>query len=70
MSRTPNCHQWAEEACLRLMVRRHIREPIFADDEDRGAFLGLVSRHEQRFAFRLYHYCLVPPASTRTPTRS
>src|SRR5437867_3847923 len=34
--------QWAEEACFHLMNRGHDREPVFADDEDRAAFLGHI----------------------------
>jgi putative transposase len=41
------------------MDRGHDRQPIFADDEDRRAFLGLVRRYRDRFHFGLYHYCLM-----------
>jgi hypothetical protein len=41
------------------MDRGHDREAVFADDEDRSAFLGLVARYRDRFGFRLYHYCLM-----------
>jgi putative transposase len=41
------------------MDRGHNREPIFADDEDRQAFLDLVGRYQKRFALRIYHYCLL-----------
>jgi putative transposase len=59
MPRKPRCRQWTETACYHLMDRGHNREIVFADDEDRAAFLGLVSRYQQRFGFRLYHYCLM-----------
>ena len=59
MSRVPRRWQWAEEACYHLMDRGHDREVVFADDEDRRAFLGLVQRYRGRFGFRLYHYCLM-----------
>jgi putative transposase len=59
MPRLPRCLQWASQACFHLINRGHDREVVFADDEDRGAFLGLVARYAQRFGFRLYHYCLM-----------
>jgi putative transposase len=59
MPRTPRRLQWTEEACYHLMDRGHNREPIFADDEDRQAFLNLVGRYQKRFALRIYHYCLM-----------
>jgi putative transposase len=59
MSRIPRRHQWASEACYHLMNRGHDRAAIFADDEDRHAFLGLVQRYQRRIDFRLYHYCLM-----------
>jgi len=59
MPRTPRRCQWTEEACYHLMDRGHNRETIFADDEDRRAFLNLVQRYQQQFGFRIYHYCLM-----------
>jgi putative transposase len=59
MPRLPRRWQWTDEACYHLMDRGHDREAVFLDDEDRGAFLGLVQRYRQRFDFRLYHYCLM-----------
>src|SRR5438552_5166369 len=59
MSRLPRRLQWTEEACYHLMDRGHNREPVFADDEDRHAFLNLVARYQQPFGLRLYHYCLM-----------
>jgi putative transposase len=41
------------------MDRGHNREAVFADDEDRYAFLNLVQRYQKKFGFRLYHYCLM-----------
>jgi putative transposase len=41
------------------MNRGHNREWIFADDDDRQAFLELVGRYQSRFGLRLYHYCLM-----------
>jgi hypothetical protein len=37
----------------------HNREPVFLDDEDFGAFLGLVDRYRRRFGCRVYYYCLM-----------
>src|SRR5215831_18992531 len=59
MPRVPRRYQWAQEACYHLMDRGQNREAIFSDDEDYGAFLALVARYRDRFAFRLYHYCLM-----------
>jgi putative transposase len=59
MPRVPRRYQWASEACFHLMNRGHNRESIFADDEDRQAFLGLLGRYRSRFRLRLYHYCLM-----------
>jgi REP element-mobilizing transposase RayT len=41
------------------MNRGHNREPVFADDEDRRAFVELVARYRDRVGFRLLHYCLM-----------
>jgi putative transposase len=41
------------------MNRGHNREAVFADDDDRRAFLDLVAQYRDRFAFRLFHYCLM-----------
>ena len=48
-----------DEACYHVMNRGHDRERIFVDDDDRGHFLGLLARHQERFGIRLYHYCLM-----------
>jgi putative transposase len=41
------------------MNRGHNREAIFADDEDRHAFLNLLGRYQSRFRLRLHHSCLM-----------
>jgi putative transposase len=41
------------------MNRGHNREVVFADDDDRRYFLALLARYQKRFAWRLYHYCLM-----------
>ena len=51
MPRLPRSLQWAREACYHLMDRGHDRQPIFADDTDRRAFLDLVARYRDRFGF-------------------
>jgi hypothetical protein len=53
MPRIPRRLQWASEACFHLMDRGHNREAIFADDEDREAFLGLLGRYQIRFRLRV-----------------
>ncbi len=60
MPRVPRYLQWSEEACFHLMNRGHNREPVFAHDEDRRAFIDLVARYRDRFGFRLLH-CGVSP---------
>ena len=59
MPRAPRRQQWADAACYHVMNRGHNRETVFADDEDRAYFLGLLARYRERFGFRLYHYCLM-----------
>jgi putative transposase len=41
------------------MNRGHNRETVFADDDDRRHFLNLLARDQERFPWRLYHYCLM-----------
>jgi putative transposase len=41
------------------MNRGHNRETVFADADDRRAFLGLLARYQKRYPLRLYHYCLM-----------
>jgi putative transposase len=43
-----------------VMYRGRNRELVFRTEEDTGYFLHLVERYRQRFAVRLYHYCLMP----------
>src|SRR5205809_4548627 len=59
MPRAPRRQQWADAACYHVMNRGHNRETVFADDEDRRYFLGLLARYRERFSLRLYHYCLM-----------
>jgi len=59
MSRVPRRLQWSSEAAFHLMDRGHNREDVFADDDDRRAFLGLLERYRQRFGLRVFHYCLM-----------
>jgi putative transposase len=41
------------------MNRGHNRETVFADTADRCYFLDLLERYRQRFALRLFYYCLM-----------
>jgi putative transposase len=59
MPRLPRREQWTDAACYHIMDRGHNRETVFLDDEDRGFFLKLLARYRDRFALRLYHYCLL-----------
>ena len=59
MPRKPRRLQWTEAACYHLINRGHNRECVFADDEDRRYFLGLLARYRQRYDLRLYYYCLM-----------
>jgi hypothetical protein len=62
MPRIPRGFQWSSEACFHLMDRGHNREAMFADDEDREAFLGLLGRYQSRFRFPFP----IPPSTSRT----
>ena len=59
MPRTSRKQQWTEAACYHVINRGHNRETVFADDEDRRYFLGLLARYRQRMPLRIYHYCLM-----------
>jgi putative transposase len=59
MPRAARKKLWTEAACYHVINRGHARETIFHDDEDRTTFLGLLGRYRERFALRLYHYCLL-----------
>jgi putative transposase len=59
MTRVPRWQQRADGGYYHLMDRGHDRAAIFADDEDRRAFLALLGRYRERFGFRLHHYCLM-----------
>jgi putative transposase len=59
MPRKPRYLQLAEDAAYHVLNRGHNREAIFAHDDDKAAFLALLRRYRQRFAFRLYHYCVM-----------
>ena len=59
MARTARRRLWTTAACYHVLNRAHARETIFHDDEDRTRFLSLLARYRDRFAFRLYHYCLM-----------
>jgi putative transposase len=59
MPRTARHCLWTEAACYHLMNRGHNRETVFADAADFRYFLDLLGRYRQRFAVRIYHYCLM-----------
>ena len=42
-----------------LMARGNRRQPIFLDDDDRRAFLRMLSRVCERYGWRCYAYCLM-----------
>jgi len=46
-------------ACYHVMARGNAREAIFADDEDRQAFLEGLVRASERFDWMLWAYCLM-----------
>jgi putative transposase len=59
MPRTPRQLQWTAAAASHVLHRGHNRDTAFADDTDRLHFLHLLGRYRQRFALRLFHYCLM-----------
>jgi hypothetical protein len=59
MSRSARGPQWTDDACYRVMNRRHNRERFLGDDDDRRWFLLLLARYQKRFGLRLYRYCLM-----------
>ncbi len=59
MSRSPRRQPWTDEASYHVMNRRHNREPIFGDDDDRRHLRLLLARYQKRFGLRLYHDCLM-----------
>jgi len=59
MPRSARRNVWTTAACYHVLNRGHARETIFHDDDDRRRFLELLARYRDRFAFRLYHYCLM-----------
>jgi len=59
MPRRPRRAQWTDATCYHVMNRGQNRATIFSDDQDRAYFLKLVARYQQRYAARLYHYCLM-----------
>ena len=59
MPRRPRRTCWTDAACYQVMNRGQNRATIFADDNDRHYFLGLLARYSQRFDVHLYHYSLL-----------
>jgi REP-associated tyrosine transposase len=60
MPRIPRCQQRAVGVYYHVMNRGHNREVVFRAADDCAYFLELLERYQQRFAVRLYHYCLMP----------
>jgi putative transposase len=59
MPRVPRRRQWVESVCYHVLNRGHNREAVLAGDDDRDAFLALLTRYKRRFGFLLHHYCLM-----------
>jgi putative transposase len=59
MPRGARRNVWTTAACYHVLNRGHARETLFHNDADRLRFLELLARYRDRFAFRLYHYCLM-----------
>jgi len=57
--RKPRYLLWSKEACYHIFNRGHNREVVFRQDDDRCFFLELWQRYRDRFALRMYHYCLM-----------
>ena len=53
MPRRPRRACWTDAACYHVMNRGQNRATIFADDNDRHYFLGLLARYSQRFDVHL-----------------
>ncbi len=59
MPRVPRQRQGTEGLCYHVLNRGHSRDAVFLTDADRRCFLDLLARYRDRFAVRLYHYCLM-----------
>jgi hypothetical protein len=59
MPRAARRLQWTAAACSHVRNRRHARETIFPDDEERSPFLHVRARSRQRFELRRYPYGLL-----------
>src|SRR5438128_2010240 len=59
MPRVARRLQGAAGVYFHVMNRGHNREVVFPKDEDRAYFLELLARYRERFAVRLFHYCLM-----------
>src|SRR5579864_6133950 len=59
MARKPRQRQRASGGYYHVMNRGHNREVVFQTDDDHLYFLDLLARYRERFAIRLYHYCLM-----------
>ena len=57
MGRPPRPRE--EELVFHALNRGNNRADVFADDEDRQAFLDVLAKTKQRYPFRLFGYCLM-----------
>lgn len=62
MARVPRQHQRANGGYYHVMNRGHNREVVFQADDNHAYFLSLLARYRERFAVRLYYYCLMSKA--------
>lgn len=47
-------------ACYYIVLRGNNRQDIFISNQDRRAFLALLRTYKERFALKIYAYCLMP----------
>ena len=59
MPRIPRQQHCATSAYYHVMNRGHNREMLFRDAQDCQHFLALLGRYRDRFALRIYHYCVM-----------
>ncbi|MBU1262841.1 transposase, partial [bacterium] len=42
-----------------MINRGVIRQTIFHDEEDMKRFISLIKRYQEKFSFKVYHWCLM-----------
>jgi len=56
----PTCGRLIHDnAVCHIIQRGNNRQKICVDEEDFGKFLSLIDTYKAKFAFELYHYCLM-----------